>query len=143
MGTAKEKPLIWGRNNVWHFIQTPSFCPNFFHVGILVRNDAVKDRLQQRLQGSLIMLSLTFSSQLSCLTHAHRTLYESKGLEFNDVGFTILPLILLPTKPRSCCTTSSRILQQPQINGVWCLMRFPVGLQKLQPLMKHDTRASV
>ena len=53
------------------------------------------------------VLMLTFH-----LTYAHRTLYESKGLEFDDVSFVSPQFTLLPTKPRSYYTTSSRIPRQ-------------------------------
>ena len=39
------------------------FYINPFHSGILVRDDAAKTKLEQRLQGSIIMLGLTFMRQ--------------------------------------------------------------------------------
>ena len=77
-----------------------------------MRNDAAKDKLRQRLKNSIIMSVLVFLRRFLDLTYAHRTLYESKGLEFNDVSLTPLHFHLLPTNPRSCCTTSSGIPQQ-------------------------------
>ena len=64
------------------------------------------------------------------LTHTRRTLYESKGLEFDDVSpvflfFSQFPL--LPIKSRSCYTISSRIPRQNRANGGWCSIGPRIG----------------
>jgi len=64
LGAAEGKPSNLGRTNVRHSIREISFCANPPHSGILVRNDAARDRLQQRLGNSIIMSSLTFLCQL-------------------------------------------------------------------------------
>ena len=59
------------------------------HTGVLVRDDTARDKLQQKLKNSIIMLGPTSNPAGAIhLTHTHRTLYESKGLEFNDVSVT-------------------------------------------------------
>ena len=62
--TAREKPSSLVRVNVWHFIGDTPFCTNPFYPGILVRNDATKVRLEERLEGSLIMSGLISLHQL-------------------------------------------------------------------------------
>ena len=61
---ARGKPSSLARVNVRHFIGDTPFCANLFYPGILVRNDTTKDMLQRRLEGSLIMLGLTFLRRL-------------------------------------------------------------------------------
>ena len=81
-----------------------------------------------------------------CLTNAHRTLYESKGLEFNNVGLVFFfTFTLLTIKPRSCYTTSLRTPRQPRANGVWCLPGHPMGTVPPMPQlsMKHVTQTSL
>lgn len=58
--TARGRPSSLARVNVWYLASDTLFCTNLFYPGILVRNDATKDRLQQRLEGSLIMSGLGF-----------------------------------------------------------------------------------
>jgi hypothetical protein len=63
-GNSQGETVDLGAEQCMAFRSRYSFCPNLFHSGILVRNDATKDRLQQRLQGSLIMSGLVFLRQL-------------------------------------------------------------------------------
>jgi len=62
--TTGGNPSNSGQTNVRHSVCDISFCTNPFYSGILVRNDAAKDKLQQRLGRSIIMLDLTFLCQL-------------------------------------------------------------------------------
>jgi len=59
----KEESSILEQTNVCHSICDISFRTNLSYSGILVRNDTVKDRLKQRLRGSVIMSSLAFLRQ--------------------------------------------------------------------------------
>jgi hypothetical protein len=62
-----------------------------FPSGILVRDEAGRDKLRQQVGDiGLIMSVLSACRVCSRLRKFHRTLYESKGLEFNDVYLPIL-----------------------------------------------------
>ena len=83
---------------MWHFVYTFRSVTNP-HAGILVRNDAARDKLQQKLKNSIIMSGPMFNQTgAAYLTHTNRTLYESKGLEFNDVSLTFLRIFLMSDK---------------------------------------------
>ena len=62
--TVKGKPSILGQINVRHFVSEITSCANPSRLGILVRNDAARDRLQQRLKNSIIMSGPAFLRQL-------------------------------------------------------------------------------
>ena len=55
---AKGKPLSSVQTNVRHLICNNSLCIDPFHTGILVRDEAAKGKLQQRVKSSIIMLGL-------------------------------------------------------------------------------------
>ena len=57
LGTAEGNLLNSERKNVWHPICDVSSYVNSSHSGILVRNDAAKDRLRQRLGDCSIIMS--------------------------------------------------------------------------------------
>ena len=61
---VKGKPSISGRTNVQPLFYDIFLCTDTFHSGILVRNDAARDRLQQKLKNSIIMSDPTFLAQL-------------------------------------------------------------------------------
>ena len=62
---AKGKPLSSVQTSVRHLIRNNSLCIDHFHAGILVRDEAAKGKLQQRVKSSIIMLGLR--SRISCL----------------------------------------------------------------------------
>ena len=58
---AKEKSSSSAQSNVRHFVCGALFRTNTFHSGILVRNDAAKEKLKQRLnKRSMVMSVLMF-----------------------------------------------------------------------------------
>ena len=63
MGVTKRNPSNSGPTNVRHLVYGVSFGANAFYSGILVRNDAAKDKLQQKVGNSLIMLASAFFGQ--------------------------------------------------------------------------------
>lgn len=55
-------------------------------IGVLVRDDEVREALQPHLpQSTLLLYVFTISCKSSVADEHISTLYESKGLEFNDV----------------------------------------------------------
>lgn len=66
-----------------------------------MRDDAARVKLQQKLKNSIIMSGPTLNIVgAAYLTHINRTLYESKGLEFNDVSFPFLCVLLIADKTK-------------------------------------------
>ena len=53
---------------------------------ILVRNDAARERLRKQVGNIGLIMCVLFEARLVEMLKAYRTLYESKGLEFNDVS---------------------------------------------------------
>ena len=114
------------------------------HSGVLVRNNAIKTTLKERHRGSIIK-SVLIPISIIYLTHIHRTIYESKGLEFDDVSFLFPLLTLLLTQSRSYYITSSRIQWQPPTSGALCLIMFLVEAvsKALQHLMRLNMQSCV
>ncbi len=57
-----------------------------------MRNDTAREKLREQV-GDVGLIMYVFSSYvkyIDVLITLYRTLYESKGLEFNDVGFPLL-----------------------------------------------------
>lgn len=74
---------------------------NTFHIGILVRNDVVKDRLQKRLRGSLIMSGLTFLRQFVLSDLCPQDLVREQRPRIQRCQFRFfLRFTLLPTKTK-------------------------------------------
>ena len=56
-------------------------------LGILVRDDDARERLMSQVGDiGLILYVICMRLMILLTSPAHRTLYESKGLEFNDVS---------------------------------------------------------
>ena len=53
---------------------------------ILVRNDAAREKLRKQVGNIGLIMCAVFAARLDKMLKACRTLYESKGLEFNDVS---------------------------------------------------------
>ena len=62
-GNGQGEAIEFGADQCTAFCCDVSFCTNPFHSGILVRNDTTKDKLRQRIGGSLIMSDLIFLHQ--------------------------------------------------------------------------------
>jgi len=62
-GNGQGEIVEFGAGQCMMFLGDTLSCTNPFHPGILVRNDATKDRLQKRLESSLILSGLTFPHQ--------------------------------------------------------------------------------
>ena len=56
-GNGQGETVEFGAEQCMEFHCDASFCTNLFHSGILVRNDAAKDRLERRLNKSSIVMS--------------------------------------------------------------------------------------
>jgi hypothetical protein len=107
---------------------------------ILVRNDAAREKLRKRVGNIGLIMCVLFVARSVEILKAHRTLYESKGLEFNDVspplvgtGFMAIEL------SRSFFTTSLRTRLSMSLSGVLFSTRstvLSVRRSLLQPSMK-------
>ena len=64
-GNSQGEAVEFGADQCTSFIYDILSYTNPFYLGILVRNDAVRDRLQQRLGSSIIMSGLTFLYRVS------------------------------------------------------------------------------
>jgi len=58
-GGGQEEVVEFGADQCKHFVCDVYIRYQPFHSGILVRNDATRDRLQQRLRNSIVMSVLT------------------------------------------------------------------------------------
>ena len=111
-GSGKGEVIEFGADQCKHFVCDISFCINF---SIQVYSCATTLQGTGYNKGLETVSSCQFLGSVLaiCLNHPRRTLYESKGLEFNDVSLDFLYIFPLPTKPRSYCTTSSEIPWRP------------------------------
>lgn len=86
---------------------------------ILVRNDAAREKLRRQVGNIGLIMCVLFEARSVEILKACRTLYESKGLEFNDVspppvGTESMAIEL----SRSSFTTSLRTRVSMSLNGV-------------------------
>ena len=102
---------------------------------ILVRNDAAREKLRKQVGDIGLIMCVFFVARLAEMLKTYRTLYESKGLEFNDVS-------LPPDSTESIAvalfrfsfTTSSRTLLSMSPSGESSSTRSIVLSAKRYPL---------
>ena len=94
---------------------------------ILVRNDAAREKLRKQVGNIGLIMCVLFEAWMVDMLKACRTLYESKGLEFNDVS---LPPVVTESHTigllRFSFTTSLRTLLSTSPSGVLSSMRSTV-----------------
>ena len=94
---------------------------------ILVRNDAAREKLRKQVGNIGLIMCVLFEARLVEMLNAYRTLYESKGLEFNDVSSPRVGTEAITiTLSRFSFTTSLRILVSMSLSGVLFSTRLTV-----------------
>ena len=102
---------------------------------ILVRNDAAREKLRKQVGDIGLIMCVLFVARLVEMLKTYRTLYESKGLEFNDVSLPpgVTKSIAIGLS-RFSFTTSLRTLLSTSPSGVLFSMRSIVLSVKRSPL---------